>query len=96
MKTNNTPNRRIRVRADFQKKCTLSNGDIKNDSQTVDTSKWGLGILANGTIPYKKGDILSADINGLERHYHAQVCWIRKDKNLTRLGLKVFSSRIHL
>jgi len=90
------PNRRIRVRKPFQKKCTLSDGGIKNDSQTVDTSKWGLGILANGTIPCKKGDILSADIISLQRHYRAQVCWIRKDKNFTRLGLKGFSSKIHL
>ena len=96
MNTKKLPNKRIRVREPFQNICTLSNGDIKNDPQTVDTSKWGLGLLAKGTIPYKKGDILSADINSLQRHYHAQVCWIRKGNALTRLGLKVFSSKIVL
>lgn len=96
MKTNKLPNKRIRVREPFQNICALSNGDIKNDSQTVDNSKRGLGILAKATIPCKKDDILSANINSLQRHYHAQVCWFRKDKNLTRLGLKVFPSKIHL
>jgi len=96
MKTNKLPNRRIRVRELFQNICALLNGDIKNYSQTIDTSKWGIGISTKGTISYKKGDILSADINSIQRHYHVQVCWIRKDNDLARLGLKVFSSRIHL
>ena len=96
MMKDNIPNRRIRVREPFQNICTLSNGDFKNSSKTIDTSKWGLGVSTKGTISFKKGDILSADINSLQRYYHAQVCWVRKDIDSTRLGLKVFSSRIHL
>jgi len=85
-------NKRTRARKPYMEECILL-GVI--NSQTVDISKWGLGVeVEDVTLPIKNGDKLSAYIKKIQHGSLTQVQWITKDfkNNTIRLGLKLFSS----
>ena len=87
-------NKRMERRQPFHQECFLSNGFGKIQTQTVDVSKMGVGLLIIGSLPFETGDQMSVDINSIEFCSKVSVQWTRKDvKNkATRVGLKLFSS----
>ncbi len=84
--------KRTTSRQPFQKECILINhfGSIK--AQTVDISKWGMGVLVSGQMPIEKDGILFVDIKSLNYSSHAEVCWTKKDNDSTRVGLFLLNS----
>ncbi len=88
------PYKRTNARQPFQKECSLlyEFDDIK--SQTIDISMWGLGVLVSGQMPFEKDEILFVDIKSLNYSSHAEVCWAKKDKDSTRVGLFLLTSLV--
>jgi hypothetical protein len=50
-----------------------------------------MGVLFNGTLPIRNGDLMSVDIESIFYHSEANIQWIKHDYNInaTRVGLKV-------
>jgi len=87
-------NNRAEQRLPFQQDCILSNEFGWIECKTVDLSRMGVGVLINGTIPFKNTDILTINIKSLRHSSLANVQWTKQGVNSkeTRVGLKVSTS----
>ena len=97
MNQNNRTDKRIYARKHFKRDCCLSSEELGLiNCKAVDITKWGLGILVNDeTIQLKKGDTMSAYIEGMHDFSRAKVKWTKKDNGATRIGLKLFSNLLY-
>ena len=81
-------------RLPFQQDCILSNGFGEIKCKTVDVSNIGVGVLINGTVPFKNGDSLLVDIESIFYRSLANIQWIKEDVNnkSVKVGLKFYTS----
>ncbi len=87
-------NNRADKRLPLQKRCILEDQCGWIGTQTVDMSKYGLGIKTHNTLPlrFKNGCELTVFILSMELP-QAKLMWTKKDfNNTTRLGLKLYTS----
>ncbi len=94
MKTDYTE-KRLEPRKTIEKECVLSNGFGMMTARAVDISEKGLGLVINGTVPFKKFDKLIASLD--IKSSWCQVMWIRAlNETSSKAGLKFYHASLPL
>ncbi len=76
----------------LQKECILANRSGSIETQTVDMSEIVLRVKTDRILPFKIGCELAVVIPSMDITFLAELMWTKKDKNTTRLGLKLLAA----